>query len=284
MHKIIETAERQRTVRTSATLSGLALHTGNRVRLSVHPAPADHGIRFRRVDLPGQPEITAHVRCVTETRRRTTIAVGSADVHTVEHLLAAANALGLDNLVVDMAGPEPPVGDGSAAPFLELLRGAGAAEQEAPRRVLEISTPVSFSAGETHLVLLPHPTFRISCTVKYNATVLDCQYLSLEVSEESFTRDLSRARTFCLFHELEYLMKNDLIRGGSLDNAVVIKGDAILSKEGLRYPDEFVRHKMMDMVGDLFLLGCRLRGHVIAIKPGHAANVELARRVLAGMT
>jgi len=269
----------QRTVATSASFSGIALHTGNRVKLTVLPAPADAGVRFRRVDLPGKPEVLAIVANVVDTRRRTMIADGKAEVHTIEHLLAAANALGLDNLIVEMAGAEPPVGDGSAAPFVELLRSAGVMEQDAPRRFLEVRHPVYVEVGETRLVAVPDSCFRISCVVKYNSTPLDCQYLSLEINEDNFVRELAQARTFCLFHEIEALIKGNLICGGSLDNAVVIKGDAILSKDGLRYPDEFVRHKIMDMVGDLFLLGRRLRGHVIAVKPGHPTNVELARRI-----
>jgi UDP-3-O-acyl N-acetylglucosamine deacetylase len=243
------------------------------------PAPVDSGVRFRRADLPGKPEIRATVANVVDTRRRTMIADGKAEVHTVEHLLAAANALGLDNLMVEMTGAEPPVGDGSATPFVSLLTAAGAISQNAPRRFLEVKTPLYVEAGETRLVIVPDTRFRISCVVKYNSTPLDCQYLSLEINEETFVRELAQARTFCLFHEIEALIKGNLICGGSLDNAVVIKGEAILSKDGLRYPDEFVRHKIMDMVGDLFLLGCRIRGHVIAVKPGHPTNVELARRI-----
>lgn len=274
-------AQLQRTIRQSVSWSGIALHTGNRVKLSLNPAPPDYGIRFRRIDLPGKPQVRALVENVTDTRRGTTITEGGAAVTTVEHLLAAANALGYDNLLVDMVGPEPPVGDGSAQPFVELLDSAGAVEQDAPRTWLELAAPAWIETGETRLVVVPDPAFRISCVVKYNATPLDCQYLTLEINADTFRKELRLARTFCLFHEIEYLMKANLICGGSLDNAVIIKGNAILSKEGLRYPDEFVRHKMMDMVGDLFLLGRRLRGHVIAVKPGHPTNVELARRIVA---
>ncbi len=279
---IITTSERQRTVRHSASLSGIALHTGNRVKLTLHPAEAGTGVRFRRVDLPGTPEIRGLVTHVNDTRRGTTITENGASVHTVEHLLAAVNALGLDNLVIDMVGPEPPIGDGSAEPYVELLRSAGAVEQDAFRNYLAVERMHHIQMGDTHLVLLPDPAaFRISCTVKYHTNPMDCQYMTLAVTEESFVKELLRARTFCLFSEIEYLMKNNLIRGGSLDNAVVIRQDAIFSKEGLRYPDEVVRHKVMDMVGDLFLLGMRLRAHVIAIKPGHPSNVELAKKLVA---
>ena len=279
---VIISNERQRTIQHAVTFSGIALHTGNRVRLSVHAAGAGTGIRFRRVDLPGNPEIRGLVTNVNDTRRGTTITENGASVHTVEHLLAAVNVLGLDNLRIDMLGPEPPIGDGSAEPYVELLRSAGAVEQDAFRKYLVVERMHHIQMGDTHLVLLPEPAaFRITCTVKYHTNPLDCQFLTLEITEETFLKELLKARTFCLFGELEYLMKNNLIRGGSLDNAVVIRQDAIFSKEGLRYPDEFVRHKMMDMVGDLFLLGLRLKGHVIAVKPGHPSNVELAKKLVA---
>lgn len=279
MQKQLANEERQRTLGATVSASGIALHTGNRVKITLKPAAPNTGIRFRRTDLPGQPEVQAHVSNVVDTRRGTTISEGAASVHTVEHLLAAANALGLDNALVEMAGPEPPVGDGSSVIFVELLKEAGLVEQDAPRAYITLDHPYWYSNGETHVVALPDSVFRLSCSVKYNATILDCQYLSLEVNEDNFLNQLQKARTFCLFHEIEFLIRNNLIRGGSLDNAVVIKGDAILSKDGLRYPDEFVRHKTLDMVGDLFLLGARLKAHVIGIKPGHPANVELARRI-----
>lgn len=274
-------SERQCTLGGSASMSGIALHTGHRVNLAVHPAPENYGIRFRRVDLPGRPEVRALVSHVVDVRRGTTIKDGEATVHTVEHILAAASALGVDNAVVDMAGPEPPIADGSAQPFLELLRAAGIVEQAAERRYFTVSSVQYLEAGETRLVVVPDPAFRISCAVKYNETMMDCQYQSLTVTTESFEKELAGARTFCLFHEIEYLMKANLIRGGSLDNAVIIKGDAIICKDALRYPDEAVRHKMLDIVGDMFLLGCRLRGHVVAIKPGHPTNVQMAKQLLA---
>ena len=270
---------RQTTLKGHATVSGIALHTGRRVNLTMRPAGPDSGVRFRRVDLPDQPELRALIQNVIDTRRATTIAEGDAKVHTTEHILASFNALGVDNVTVDMTGPEPPILDGSAKPFVEMIQAAGLIEQEAPRSWIDIKEAVYLEAGETRMVILPDKAFRISCTVKYNATPMDCQYLSLELTAESFAGQLCEARTFCLYHEIEPLMAANLICGGSLDNAVVIKGDAILSKEGLRYPDEFVRHKTLDIVGDLYLLGQRLHGHVIAIKPGHPANVALARKI-----
>ena len=268
---------RQRTLDGTASLSGIALHTGHRVRLAVHPGEADAGIVFRRTDLAGSPSVAASIHNVVDTRRGTTIAQGEAAVHTVEHLLAAFNALGIDNAVVDMDGPEPPVGDGSSDPFVKLVRTAGAREQNAERRFAEVKEILYYQKDDTRLVVVPDDAFRIACTVKFGGSAMDCQYLGLEVTEESFVKDLSLGRTFCQYHEIEALVKANLIRGGSLDNAVIIKGNAILSREGLRYADEFVRHKMLDIVGDFFLLGRRLKGQVIAIKPGHPSNVAMAR-------
>ncbi len=268
---------RQHTVARSACLSGITLHTGSRVGLTVRPAPVDSGIVFCRTDLPEQPRVAACLANVVETRRATTIADGSAVVYTVEHLLAVLYAFGIDNVLVEMSGPEPPIGDGSATPFVELLDEAGAVEQDGSRKGLRIETPVCYEKGESCLVFLPGEGYRISCTVKYNCTPLDCQYLSLPVGRETFLAEIAAARTFCSYPEIEGLINANLICGGSLDNAIVIKDGVILSKEGLRFPDEFVRHKILDAIGDFSLLGARLQGRLLAVKPGHEANIELAR-------
>ncbi len=271
---------KQRTLGGSASISGIALHTGDRVNLTMRPAPADTGILFRRTDLPGSPEVLAHASNVTGTQRGTTITTGPASVHTVEHILASLNAFGVDNALVEMDGPEPPVADGSSLPFVEMIKKTGTEAQDQDRRFIEIDRPLFLEFGDTKLIAVPHPTFKISCTVKYGAIALDCQYQSMEINAETFENELCQARTFCLYEEIEALMAANLIRGGSLDNAVVIKKNAILSRDGMRYPDELVRHKMLDIVGDLYLLGCRLRGHIIAVKPGHPSNVAMAQHIL----
>ncbi len=271
----------QKTLGASAQISGIALHTGRRVRMAMHPAAVGTGIRFRRMDLEGRPEVAPLLENVTATRRGTTITSGAASVHTVEHVLAALMAFGIDNVLIDLEGPEPPVGDGSSAPFVEMLRQTGSIVQEAPRRFLRLETPVFLEDGETRLAIVPDEQFRMSCTVKYNATPLDCQYQSLPVNEETFVNQICRARTFCLFEEIEALIKANLIVGGSLDNSVVIKGDAIISRDGMRYPDELVRHKILDIIGDFSLLGRPLRAHIIAVKPGHGVNVAAALKVRA---
>lgn len=261
--------------------SGIALHTGGRAHITFKPGEADQGVVIARVDLPGKPEVPAHATSVVGVKRATTIARGEAKVHTVEHVLATLYALGIDNVRVEMDGPEPPIADGSALPYLELLQGAGTVAQAAPRRYCRIREPLFFEADQTRMVFLPCDEYRISCTVSYGACLMDTQYLSLAIDAESFAKELGGARTFCLYEEIEPLMKAGLIRGGSLDNSNVIKDGAIVCKEALRYPDELVRHKMLDIVGDLSLIGRRLIGQVIAIKPGHPSNVALAREVVA---
>jgi len=273
----------QQTLNGTVATSGIALHTGNRVSIKLYPAEENSGIVFKRIDLPGKPEVLGHVSNVTNTNRGTTIETGDAKVHTVEHLLAALNCMGIDNALVEMDGPEPPVEDGSSKKFIQLIGATGVKTQTAPRQFIKINKPIYLEIEETRLIVVPDDKFRISCTVKYDTNHMDCQYQSMIITEENFRNQLCEARTFCLSQEIEYLISANLICGGSLDNAVVIHGNSILSKEGLRYPDEFVRHKMLDIVGDLYLLGKRLLGHVIAIKPGHPTNVALAKKILETM-
>jgi UDP-3-O-acyl N-acetylglucosamine deacetylase len=270
-------AVKQTTLRNAATITGITLHTGARVQLTLCPAPAGTGIRFCRTDLRGSPEIPARVENVVDVRRATTIGCGEARVHTVEHVLAALHAFGVDNARVEMTGPEPPVVDGSARAFVQLIRRAGIVELDADQSFFEVPRLTYLEMGQTRMIAVPDPALRISCTVKFGACVLDSQYLTLEVGPESFEQELAAARTFCLYEEIQALMAANLILGGSLDNAVVIKDGAILSKDGLRYGDELVRHKMLDLVGDLYLLGRRVHGHFIVVRPGHQSNVALNR-------
>lgn len=273
--------ERQQTISGTRRYSGIALHTGVRAHLTLRPAPANSGITLVRVDLPGRPSVRAIGANVVSVERATTIASGDARVHTVEHVLAALYACGIDNALIEMDGPEPPIADGSSAPYIELIVDAGVAKQAEPRKFCVITEPVMVEHGESKLIIVPRANeYRISCTVQYGDSILDTQYLSLPVNQDTFIHELSRARTFCVYREIEQLMVKGLIRGGSLDNAVVMKDGAIISKDGLRYPNEFVRHKMLDIVGDLSLVGRRLVGEVIAIKPGHPINVALAKTLL----
>ncbi len=270
----------QHTIKQSVRYSGISLHTGHRAHITFKPADAGTGIIISRVDLPGKPLVEAHARNVVDVVRATTIKKGEAVVHTVEHVLAALYALGIDNCLLEMDGPEPPIADGSSKPYIDILQEAGSVEQGMPRRTIVIDEPIYVEMKESRAVILPYDHYRISCTVKYGATLMDTQYMSLPVTAESFCNEMCEARTFCLYEEIAYLMNAGLIRGGSLDNAVVMKDGAIISKDGLRYPDEFVRHKMLDIVGDLSLVGCRLQGQIIAIKPGHPLNVTLAQAIV----
>jgi UDP-3-O-[3-hydroxymyristoyl] N-acetylglucosamine deacetylase/3-hydroxyacyl-[acyl-carrier-protein] dehydratase len=270
----------QQTLRDPVRLAGVGLHSGSRVNLAFLPAPPNSGIRFRRVDLEGQPEIEARLENVVETNRSTTLAKGHARLQTVEHVLAALAGLGVDNAIIEVDAPEPPIMDGSARDYTRVLDGAGVVPQGEPRDVISVAEPLEFSAGETFMSIFPNDRLRISCT---SADRLGryTQFFTVEITPETWRRELSAARTFCFFEELEFLVKNGLIKGGSLENAVVIRDDAVLTNEPLRYPDEFVRHKILDILGDLCLLGRPLVGHVVAIRPGHATNCELARQVAA---
>jgi UDP-3-O-[3-hydroxymyristoyl] N-acetylglucosamine deacetylase/3-hydroxyacyl-[acyl-carrier-protein] dehydratase len=264
----------------SAALSGTSLHTGEKVTLKVHAAPPDFGIKFRRKDLQEEPTIDARIENLKTVERATTIGEGSVRVHTVEHVLAALSAMGIDNAIVEMDANEPPIVDGSAQPFVELIKKAGIVAQETPRRFFEVREPIHVeSKSGAIVVLLPDNKFRISCT-QAGPNGRFTQFLSTEVSPAIFEREIAPARTFVYYEDVQPLMEKNLIKGGSLENAVVVRGDAVLSKEPLRFPDEFVRHKILDIIGDLTLTGQRIRGHVIAVKPGHAVNADLARAIM----
>src|SRR5213593_1463540 len=271
------TPEFQQTVSKTASFSGTALHTGEKVTLKLHPAPVDHGIKFRRKDMQDEPTIDANIENLKTVERATTIGEGPVRVHTVEHVLAALWAMDVDNAVVEMDANEPPIGDGSAQPYVDLIKKAGLTAQEEPRKSFDVREPMHVEAKTgALLVLLPDDKFRISCT-QTGPNNQFTQFLSLELTPSIFEREIAPARTFVYYEDVEPLMEKNLIKGGSLENAIVIRGDAVLSKEPLRFPDEFVRHKILDMIGDLALFGQRVRGHVIAVKPGHGANAELVR-------
>ena len=272
----------QQTLNRPATYSGVGLHSGNRVTMTFLPAPANAGIRFRRVDLEGKPEIEARVENVVENHRSTTLARGNTRVHTVEHVLAAFAGYGIDNAVVELDSNEPPIADGSSRQFCKMIQAAGLVDQSEPQEPYKVTAPVKLRMGETEMALFPDDGFRITCTSS-DKEARFTQFFSIELTPQSWEKELSDARTFCFYEEIEYLIKNGLIKGGSLENAVVIRDDAVLTTEPLRYPEEFVRHKILDIVGDLSLLGRPLRGHLIAVKPSHAANCELVRLVSAQM-
>ncbi|HXX41702.1 MAG TPA: bifunctional UDP-3-O-[3-hydroxymyristoyl] N-acetylglucosamine deacetylase/3-hydroxyacyl-ACP dehydratase [Chthoniobacterales bacterium] len=271
--------EFQQTFAKAAGFSGTSLHTGEKVSLKLQPAPVDHGIKFKRKDLQDEPTIDARIENLKTVERATTIGEGSVRVHTVEHVLAALSAMGVDNALVEMDANEPPIGDGSAQVYVDLIKRAGLKPQEAPRKFFHVREPMHMeSKSGALLILLPADEFRISCT-QAGPNNRFTQYLSTEITPAIFEREIAPARTFVYYEDVEALMEKNLIKGGSLENAIVVRGDAVLSKETLRFPDEFVRHKILDIVGDLALSGVRVRGHVVAVKPGHAANAEVARAI-----
>ncbi len=271
----------QRTLKKQVSFSGVGIHTGKEVTIRFCPAPAHSGIVFQRVDLTGKPTIPAAVEYVQDTSRSTMIGIGSCSVQTVEHVLAAVNAYQIDNLCIQVSEGEPPIGDGSSQAFVDMIEEAGIEELDSFKNVVSLKAPVYFTHGQTHLVALPSDEFRISYTLHYpNTPVIRCQYYSLAITAESFKEQLARCRTFALYEEITLLMEKGLIRGGSLENAVVIKDDVVFSKEGLRFPDEMVRHKILDLVGDLSLVGFPFLAHVIAIRSGHAANVAFGKELV----
>src|SRR5207248_1490942 len=270
----------QQTLRETVNFEGLGLHSGNRVSMTFLPAPTNTGIRFRRVDLEGKPEIEARVENVSDTTRSTTLSKGNIRIHTVEHVMATFAGYGIDNVIVELDGNEPPIADGSARAYCRMIETAGVAPQPEKREPYKVAAPLELHVGESLLSVFPHDRLRVTCTSadKHGRFT---QFFSAEVSPETWERELAHARTFCFYEEIEFLIKNGLIRGGSLENAVVIRDDAVLTTEPLRYPEEFVRHKMLDILGDLALVGRPLLAHIIAVKRSHTANCELARQIVA---
>ena len=266
----------QHTLASPATLVGTSLHTGEKVSLTLKPAPEGHGFKFRRIDLPDQPFISADVEKVQTVERATTLAEGSVKVHTVEHVISALTGMGVDNALIEMDANEPPIGDGSSRPFVEMINKVGLAEQGAPRRVWEIREPIyQESADGTILTIMPCRTFRVSVT-NVGPEGRFTQYYSAEVTPAVYEKEICAARTFVYYEDVKPLLERGLIKGGSLESAVVIRGNEIMSKEPMRFTNEFARHKALDLIGDLILSGVRILGHVIAVKPGHGPNTKLA--------
>jgi UDP-3-O-[3-hydroxymyristoyl] N-acetylglucosamine deacetylase / 3-hydroxyacyl-[acyl-carrier-protein] dehydratase len=268
----------QQTLRQGVSFSGFGLHSGSRVNMSFLPAPPNTGIRFRRVDLDGKPEIEARIENVSQTNRSTTLAKGNAKIQTVEHVLATFAGYEIDNAIIELDANEPPIADGSARAYCKLIETAEIVPQPENREPYRVTEPLELQTSDSLVSIFPHERLKISCTSADKAGRFS-QFLSVEVSPEIWKKDLAHARTFCFFEEIEYLIKNGLIKGGSLENAVVIRDDAVLTTEPLRYPDEFVRHKILDLLGDLSLLGRPLQGHVVAVRPSHSTNCELARLI-----
>ncbi|HBJ86437.1 MAG TPA: 3-hydroxyacyl-[acyl-carrier-protein] dehydratase FabZ [Verrucomicrobiales bacterium] len=273
-------SDRQHTLAKSVSMTGTSLHTGEQVTLTLQPAPENFGFKFRRMDLEDKPFIPALVEKVQKVERATTIAEGGVNVHTVEHVISALAGMGVDNAIIEMDANEPPIADGSSMPFVELIKSAGLQEQSAVRSVFEVREPIYQETRDgTILTIVPDKKFRISCTnVGPNGRFT--QYFSTEITPETYEKEIAAARTFVYYEDIAPLMEKGLIKGGTLEAAVVIRGDTLLSKQPLRFADEFVRHKILDIVGDLMLSGKRILGHVIAVRPGHGPNTELARSIV----
>ncbi|SDR67299.1 bifunctional UDP-3-O-[3-hydroxymyristoyl] N-acetylglucosamine deacetylase/3-hydroxyacyl-ACP dehydratase [Opitutus sp. GAS368] len=269
---------KQRTLLREVSIKGNALHTGDAVHLTLKPAPANHGIVFRRVDLHGHPEIKPRVDLVTDLVRATTIQQGHAKIHTVEHVLSALSGCGVDNIVIEMDASEPPIMDGSAREFVKLIQQGEPVEQDAEREYFALAETISVSRGNSSIIALPYDGLKITCTSADDRGI-HTQHLSLVIDPEVYTTQVAAARTFTIYEDIEELLKLGKIKGGSLDSAIVIKGDKIISKEPLRFNDEFVRHKILDIIGDITLLGLPLKAHIVATRPGHALNAELTKQL-----
>jgi UDP-3-O-[3-hydroxymyristoyl] N-acetylglucosamine deacetylase / 3-hydroxyacyl-[acyl-carrier-protein] dehydratase len=275
------TIPRQQTISAPGEIRGVGLHTGAEVRLRVLPGSVDEGIRFRRTDLDGAPEVQATVANVASTDRGTNLAAGEARVHTVEHVLAAVVGAGIDNLVIELDAAEPPAADGSARSFYEMLQSCGVEEQDAPIRQIEVPESFSVEDGESHYVVTPDPAFIVSTALEYEHPLIGRQFTSFEVTPTVFEREIAGARTYGFTHEVEALRERGLALGGSPDNAIILTDDGLIEGARLRYPDEFARHKTLDVIGDLALLGGRFCGNVVARRPSHRGNVALAREIVA---
>ncbi|MBW1696516.1 MAG: UDP-3-O-acyl-N-acetylglucosamine deacetylase [Deltaproteobacteria bacterium] len=263
---------RQRTIAEPVNCSGIGMHSGQQVNLTIYPAPINHGIKFVRKDVPECPHIPAHFNRVVDTSLATVIGYDGFIVSTIEHLMACFAGLSIDNALVELDAYEVPIMDGSAGPFTELIKSAGIKEQIASRCFFIIKKPIELKQDGKSVAVYPSPGFRITCTIHFDHPLIQEQSLSLFVSENVFEEEICRARTFGFIHELDYLQRYGFARGGSLNNAVVIDEQKILNHEGLRYQDEFVRHKILDCIGDFSLLGIPILGHVVLNKSGHTFN------------
>jgi len=297
-------ADKQHTLAKSISISGTGLHTGINVDMTLKPANAGFGFQFQRMDLPGKPVIKADCDLVTDTSRGTTLEQGDTKVSTVEHLLAALVGMGVDNCLVEINGPEIPIIDGSSKPFTDIIEETGVAEQEAAKIWYSIDTNISFydDAKRVEMTALPATSYHLTTLIDFNSPVLGTQHASLKLMED-FKTEIAPCRTFCFLHELEMLLENNLVKGGDINNAIVVvdkpvtdeemnrlakafgrkkvevKSEGYLNNLELRFPNEPARHKLLDVVGDLALIGVPIKAHIIANRPGHSSNVKFAQKI-----
>jgi UDP-3-O-[3-hydroxymyristoyl] N-acetylglucosamine deacetylase len=267
-----EPITQQRTIAKSVTCKGMGIHSGREVSLTIKPASANHGIKFKRTDLLDSPSIPAHFNLVVDTSLATVIGHDGFIVSTIEHLMAAFASLAIENALVEVDAYELPIMDGSAYPFTQLLSEAGIAELERPRYFFKVTKPLELKENGRSVSIHPWPTYRLTCSIEYEHPLIQHQTCSIDLDGETFVEEVSKARTFGFFSDYEQLKRFGLSQGCSLDNVLVVKGTEILNPDGLRYSDEFVRHKLLDCIGDFSLLGMPILGHVVAHKSGHAFN------------
>lgn len=272
---------KQRTLSKTAVIEGEGLFTGKYVRMTLHPAPENTGIVFKRVDLPESVQIPARLGFVKDALRCTMLSSGQVSVQTIEHFMAACYGMGIDNLLVEINGPEVPILDGSAKDFAALFKELGVQEQNSQIRELQVVKPIYFSQGDIHMVALPSDEFRVSFTLHYpNSSLLQSQFYSIALTPEVFETEIAPCRTFAFYEEIAPLIEKGYIKGGGLKNALIIREEMIINPEGVRFPEEMVRHKVLDVIGDLSLIGSGLLAHIIAIRSGHASNIKLAQKIL----
>lgn len=273
----------QHTLRTTAGCCGVGLHSGRTVNLTIKPGPVDNGIRFFRTDIAGKQHVQAHMNKVIDTRLATTLGNGHFQVSTTEHLLAALQAFGIDNADVELDSPEVPIMDGSADPFFQLLKLTGKTRQDGLRRVLRITRPIRYTDGDRRLTISPFNGFKVTGEISFDDTIIKKQRFTFDLFADHFGDEIARARTFGYVEQVEELWSNGLALGSSLANVIAIHWNrkSVLNEDGLRYEDEFIRHKVLDLLGDLALLGCPVLGHVESYKAGHAQHLGLMQTIAA---
>ncbi len=271
----------QNTIKKPVHCNGIGLHSGKTINMTLNPAEANTGIRFMRSDVAGKNFIPAFMNRVVDTTMATTISEGNASIATTEHLLAAVNGLSIDNVLIEVDGPEIPIMDGSSSPFVDLLLAAGSKQQKSYRRLVKITKEISIREGDRYITIYPYDGFKVTAEINFNHDSIKRQVYSVSVSASKFIKEISKARTFGFLEDVKELQQNGLALGASLENAVGMDENGIMNKEGLRYNNEFVRHKIVDIIGDMTLLGCPILGHIVAYKSGHSQHLRLMEKIAA---
>lgn len=271
----------QNTLKNDISISGIGLFTAQKVKITIRPAPVDHGIVFKRIDLEDTPILKANLNLVKDTDRRTLIGLKKASIQTIEHILSALAAYNIDNALIEIDGGEVPIFDGSSKTFVDLIERAQIEKQNKLAKVFSLSQAVYLSENNIHLIALPSDRYKISFTLHHpNSDFLKSQYFSYVIDEKTYKNEIAPSRTYSIYEEIKPLLDNNLIKGGSLDNAVVIKDNKVMNKDGIRFANEMVRHKILDLMGDLSLIGKRFKMHIIAIKSGHLTNIKFAKKLI----